>query len=35
MPRDLLRPIQPIGHPVITTVEQACEYMLGQKRMRC
>src|SRR5690242_15051899 len=29
MPRDLSRPIKPIGHPVVTTVEQACEYMLG------
>jgi|SRR5689334_9248948 len=29
MPRDLSRPIKPIGHPVITTVEQAREYMLG------
>ena len=30
MPQDrLTRPVKPIGHPVITTVEQAFEYMLG------
>lgn len=30
MPQDrLTRPVKPIGHPVVTTVEQACEYMLG------
>jgi hypothetical protein len=29
MPLLLSRPLRPIGHPVITTVEQACEYMLG------
>ena|SRR5690349_8495921 len=30
MPQDrLTRPVKPIGHPLITTVKQACEYMLG------
>jgi hypothetical protein len=30
MPQDrLTRPVKPIGHPVITTVEQAYAYMLG------
>ena len=30
MPQDrLTQPVKPIGHPVVTTVEQACEYMPG------